>query len=223
MMNVLLDKKPYRTPPASPLLELPSSSNIMNIEDDETISTTTSLESYMFLPFDDQNPQLPSPLSPTLNKSDFFIPRTTTTTSINTKDEFNFLLVDDNQINLTIMAKIINKSFPNSCNLTSTTNPLEILDILIHNGNDTQDLPHYDVLFLDIEMPELNGVQIAERLRSIHLKFDKLAIIAVTSCYSPQDLETYRQVGIDHTIPKPVSLDSMGFKKIVLEIMEKRR
>ena len=229
-MLVLNKKTTYKSPPSSPTLEIQSN---LSFEDDcasqisasGLISATTSLDNYMFLPFDHEydtsNPQLPSPLSPVLNQSEFFnISSIEKEESRFEEDVFNFLMVDDNKINLTIMEKILNRSFPKCCNLKSTTNPLEILDLLL--STELEEIP-YDVLFLDIEMPELNGVEVAGKIRSIHKRFDQLSIIAVTSCYSPSDLQKYSQVGIDFTIPKPITLDPISFRRTVLEVMSKRR
>lgn len=217
-MSILVKQSLIQTPPASPLLQMNTISQ-QQVEEDISSSgvmSLSSLDSYnMFSTIDQENQQqLPSPLSPILNnQTDFFTLLKPATQDVEIVQDFNFLIVDDNEINVKILNKILSRAFTSS-NQISTTNPLDVMQL----AHRTQ----FDVLFLDIEMPELNGVEIARALRSIPI-FDKLCIIAVTSCSSANDIKIYKEVGIDHTIPKPIALNSMEFKKTVLETLEKRR
>ncbi|CCH41665.1 Peroxide stress-activated histidine kinase mak1 [Wickerhamomyces ciferrii] len=243
-MNAILNQN-FNTPPSSPLLQPRSSSPKSNTsrlnEQEELLSRQhldiDSLKDYTSCSMNgsthttnqtNHNLQLPSPLSPNSNPTDFFtlskseVQYNNSTSSLidipndlklHHDEEFNFLCVDDNQINLTILNKILSKTF-NQASLKSTLNPLEVIGEL-HSKI-------YDVLFLDIEMPELNGVQIATMIRSIPF-FNSLTIIAVTSRSSPQDLVDYTNAGIDYTIPKPITIDSSDFKTIVLNTMKQRR
>lgn len=115
-------------------------------------------------------------------------------------DQLNFLVVDDNQINLSVLSKLLLKVFKNCTSILSTTNSTQTFDLLMQQK--------CQILFIDIEMPVLSGVDISNYLRQ-HCQFDELVIVAVTSCVSPQQLETQRLNGIDLTIPKPLSLESL--------------
>lgn len=115
-------------------------------------------------------------------------------------DQLNFLIVDDNQINLSVLSKLLLKVFKNCTSILSTTNSTQTFDLLMQQK--------CQILFIDIEMPVLSGVDISYYLRQ-HCQFDELVIVAVTSCVSPQQLETQRLNGIDLTIPKPLSLESL--------------
>ncbi|MBR9826292.1 MAG: response regulator [Alphaproteobacteria bacterium] len=65
---------------------------------------------------------------------------------------------------------------------------------------------NYDLLLLDIEMPDLNGLEVAKRVRASKSNnmADNLVIIAVTANSTPTDEALYREVGIDGLISKPV-------------------
>lgn len=105
---------------------------------------------------------------------------------------YKFLCVDDNSINLRILSKLLSKLFPQS-SIETTTNPLEALKMI--------DNKSYDMCFLDIEMPELSGKELAEHVRKTNLN---LGLIAVTTRAGSQDVREYENLGIDTTFAKPL-------------------
>jgi DNA-binding response OmpR family regulator len=60
-----------------------------------------------------------------------------------------------------------------------------------------------DVVLLDIGLPELNGLEVARRLRGRYGK--ALTIIAVTGYGSADDVRKGKDAGIDHYFVKPAS------------------
>lgn len=129
-------------------------------------------------------------LSPIFNESEanvFLLPQT--------EQNLNFLVVDDNEINLRIFRKILKRFFP-----TATVDILQLSTAV-----DIKSLLQYDIVFLDIEMPEISGVDIARSIRS-ETTLDSVGLIAVTTRCLLEDVELYRLSGFDHTFPKPVSL-----------------
>jgi two-component system CheB/CheR fusion protein len=59
-----------------------------------------------------------------------------------------------------------------------------------------------DVVLLDIGLPELDGYEVARRLRQDPQTRD-LLLIAVTGYGQPEDIERARQAGFDHHLVKP--------------------
>lgn len=110
-------------------------------------------------------------------------------------NEYRFLLVDDNFINLKILERILLKLYP-KCTIVKTQDSTKIMP-LIH----TQ---HFDVVFLDIEMPVLTGIQLAKMIR-MDDRFKPVGIIAVTTKSLAKDRIIYQQAGIDHTLAKPLN------------------
>lgn len=103
--------------------------------------------------------------------------------------------MDDNLINLKILYKILTKLFPNSL-VVKLSNSSTILKLI--------EQEKFDLVFLDIEMPPINGVEIAKRIRSIK-KHNKLGLIAVTTKSTEKDMKIYRKIGIDFTFKKPMN------------------
>lgn len=107
---------------------------------------------------------------------------------------FTFLLVDDNLINLFILKRILAKIFPNS-KLVFTSDSTEVEMLLEQNK--------FDLIFLDIEMPILSGIDLTRMVRQ-RKDWDYLGLIAVTTRFSDADLQLYKSIGIDHTLKKPL-------------------
>lgn len=111
------------------------------------------------------------------------------------------LLVDDEELQLTRLVDSINKVLPND-EVFSFTNPLEAL-------KECQNI-QIDIAFLDIEMPKLNGIMLAKKLKSIN---PKINIIFVTA-YDSYALEAYKLHASGY-VTKPVNEE-----KIKIEIEE---
>jgi DNA-binding response OmpR family regulator len=67
---------------------------------------------------------------------------------------------------------------------------------------------HPDLLFLDINMPHVSGLELLKFIRSREV-FNKLPILMMTSESSDQMVEQAIRVGADGYIFKPVSFDEL--------------
>jgi CheY-like chemotaxis protein len=64
----------------------------------------------------------------------------------------------------------------------------------------------YDVVLLDIRMPEMDGIEVARRLRRNFSTGSGTRIFAHTAAASPEDHEHYRAAGVDDVLAKPIRL-----------------
>ncbi|KAG7662638.1 SRR1 [[Candida] subhashii] len=126
---------------------------------------------------------------------------------------YNFLIVDDNLINLKILNRILSKIYPRST-ITQIQDSRLVKDILTVNK--------FDVVFLDIEMPEVTGIDLAQHIRLDSTK-NNWGLIAVTTMNSPSDLKLFKSIGIDYTFSKPMTwgLDVIG--DIIDSVIELRK
>jgi CheY-like chemotaxis protein len=62
------------------------------------------------------------------------------------------------------------------------------------------------VVFLDIGMPGMNGLELARRMRAKY-GFESLRIVAVTAYGEDEDRTLSRQAGFDAHVVKPVDID----------------
>lgn len=67
----------------------------------------------------------------------------------------------------------------------------------------------YSLLLLDVNMPILDGVETAKRLRAEGFDQHDLPIIAVTAATDLDEVRTYRAAGIQAYLEKPVALDDL--------------
>lgn len=163
-------------------------------------------------PFEIQNisPQDSIISSKSSNKSNSLQPFPLTLPNLT---NYRFLIVDDNIINLKILNRVLLKLYPRS-------NIVQVQDSKL--VNEILQRQHFDSVFLDIEMPDITGIDIAKFIRSDE-RFNQMAVIAVTTRNSAKDLQQYKECGIDHTFHKPLnySLDLIGGS--IDDIIERRK
>ena len=126
-------------------------------------------------------------------------------------NSYKFMCVDDNKINLRILSKLIGKLYPYA-DIHITTNPLQALTMIEEND--------YDLCFIDIEMPELTGKEIAFKVRQTD---QVLGLIAVTTKASPDEVLEYERLGIDSTFAKPLQYSYTHIMDSVDTVIEKRK
>lgn len=103
------------------------------------------------------------------------------------------LLVDDNAINQMVGAGILKK-------LGHT------VDVVGSGPESVQALRErsYDVVFMDIEMPEMNGIEATARIRALPAPAGSVPVIAMTANVMKGDREKYLDAGMNDYVAKPV-------------------
>lgn len=102
----------------------------------------------------------------------------------------NCLIVDDEPLARNLLKDYIGK-VPHLTLVDSCSNPLEALDVLNKKS--------IDVLFLDIQMPEITGISL---LKTLHKK----PLVILTTAYSQYALEGYELDVVDYLL-KPITLE----------------
>jgi len=68
----------------------------------------------------------------------------------------------------------------------------------------------YDMIFMDVQMPEMDGYEATRRIRALGIpEADNIPIIAMTANVYREDVEKCLEVGMDHHIGKPLSFDEI--------------
>jgi len=67
----------------------------------------------------------------------------------------------------------------------------------------------YDVILMDLQMPEMDGFEAAREIRKIHPRTDSPAIIAVTSLMKDGVREECLAAGMNDYMPKPITLEGV--------------
>jgi len=120
------------------------------------------------------------------------------------KNNISILLAEDNPVNQKLAQKLLTKA---GYNVDIANNGREAVDKYIAEPN------KYDVIFMDIQMPELNGIEATTLLRE--QGFKELPIIAMTANAMKGDRERFLSLGMDDYIAKPIKRD------LVFEVLNK--
>lgn len=105
------------------------------------------------------------------------------------------MIVDDDQITSRILSQMLTKrGYLVEC-ADSARECLEFLQ------NDTPDL-----ILLDIVMPEMNGLQLLESIRSVYSSID-IPVVMATSKTQAADIVAALKLGANDYIQKPVNVD----------------
>ena len=114
------------------------------------------------------------------------------------KHPLQILLVEDNPVNQRIAVGMFNR--------------LGYSIMIASNGNEAIDQisrQEYDVIFMDIQMPEMGGVEATEKIRELLPQSELPQIIAMTAHALSGDRERYLSQGLDGYLSKPVRLNDL--------------
>jgi len=107
--------------------------------------------------------------------------------------EISILLVDDNKINLKVGQKILKKNGYAADIAASGQEAVGRCAAI-----------NYDVVLMDIEMPEMDGVEASEKIRSAAGDGPRPFIVALTANAMVSDRDSYLAAGMDDYLSKPI-------------------
>ncbi|WP_419778818.1 response regulator [Maridesulfovibrio sp.] len=110
-----------------------------------------------------------------------------------------FLIVEDDKYSRLYSERIIQKL---GYEVESVATGKEALN-KIHKNK-------YSTIILDIQLPDINGITIAEATRELECPNHSSRIIAVTAHATPEDRNNYEKAGIDNFIAKPFKLETLA-------------
>ncbi len=103
----------------------------------------------------------------------------------------NILLAEDNHFNQIVAVGLI-QSIAKQARIDTAINGVETLEKLAKE--------HYDVIIMDIQMPEMDGIEATKRIRE---SGNKIPIVVMTAGVTPAELEASMSAGANDFIPKP--------------------
>jgi len=118
--------------------------------------------------------------------------------------KINVLLVEDNQMNATLVVSLLKKQ--KVLNVDIAPDGKKALQLIKKNN--------YNIVLLDINLPDMNGIDVAKYIRSEMLGYKQsIPIIAFTATVNFSEQERFIKEGINDFIPKPFKPE-MLFSKI---------
>ncbi len=116
-------------------------------------------------------------------------------------NDITALVVDDNNINISLMEKYLQKLGVNTFSSSDGQKALEILENL-----------QPDIILTDLHMPKLSGDDLANKIRTHYSQFKNTPIIAVTADSAVKNHENAINNGINEVILKPISITTLKEK-----------
>ena len=102
------------------------------------------------------------------------------------------LLVDDNSVFVLLTGRLLTLL---GCSFVAASDGVDAIDLYTSNRN-------FDIVFMDIIMPRLNGVEATQKIR----EFDQsIPIIAITDNFSDVECSMYLENGLNAVVAKPLS------------------
>jgi CheY-like chemotaxis protein len=124
-----------------------------------------------------------------------------------TEKKYNIIFVDDSELNLKLMKNIFEKNH-NIHNIMTSIDGLNAINLICNHKD------KIDIVFIDNQMPNLNGTQTVQLLRGIN--FDKL-IFGITG--NNEENSDFYNCGVDYVFYKPFDKNKI---KIVFDFLDKK-
>ena len=128
--------------------------------------------------------------------------KTWTTKDINLS-AMHILLIDDHLINILVASKMLQKM---GAQITTAKNGKEGYEAFCNSQQGT-----YNLIFMDLQMPVMDGHESAFAIRSSHHpQASTIPIIAMTANAFAEDVISCKQSGMNYHIAKPISIENIS-------------
>jgi CheY-like chemotaxis protein len=134
----------------------------------------------------------------------FVLPLTASTPPQHTEDDaaplaskdhpWRFLIVDDHRLNRLLVAQVVKNAWP-LCTVMEAADGEQALQALRSQT--------FDLVFMDLIMPILDGAQTTQALRQMPLPQGHTPVMGLTADVSPVDLANFRAAGVNTVLLKP--------------------
>ena len=123
----------------------------------------------------------------------------------------NILIAEDNKLNQKLIVTLLTR-MGHKCRIVS--NGVDIMEAL--------PLEKFDLIFMDIQMPIMNGIETTKAIRNSNdcLFDNNIPIVAVTAFAFEEDKKLFLDQGMNDFIPKPINV---GKLKTVIENLQKNK
>jgi PAS domain S-box-containing protein len=125
------------------------------------------------------------------------------------KKALKILIAEDNEVNQIVLKRIIEK--------------LGYSATIVSNGKEAVDAFErfpYDIIFMDIQMPLMNGLEAVNLIRKASLVPGNPFIVAITAQALKGDRQKYLDNGMDEYISKPINVETIS--KLIEEFINRR-
>ena len=120
--------------------------------------------------------------------------------------DLNILAVDDHLPNLIVLEALLGDINVKTTKAQSGQEALQIIQDRIQQGAEP-----FDLIFMDIQMPVMSGIDTTRAIRSLESTIEgmKIPIIALTAHALADEKEKLLKVGMDDYVTKPIQMDQI--------------
>ena len=114
---------------------------------------------------------------------------------------YTILLAEDVEINRVIVTSLLEST---GITIDCAENGVEAIELF------TSDPERYDMIFMDLQMPEMDGITATYKIRDLNLqKAKSIPIVAMTANVFQEDIDTCLDAGMNDHLGKPLDYDQM--------------
>jgi signal transduction histidine kinase/CheY-like chemotaxis protein len=127
---------------------------------------------------------------------------------------FHVLIVDDHEVNRLVAAATLRRSIPN-VHIDHAENGLQGLDCIAKTG--------YDLVLLDLVMPDMDGIEMTRRVRqTLPAPACNVPVLALTANVAQEALKACAAVGINEVMAKPFDRHTL-INRVLFYCAQERR
>ena len=121
---------------------------------------------------------------------------------VSVQGNYKILIAEDNEANMQLVSILLNRFVPGA-EIVEATNGREALDKILTLKP--------DLVFMDVQMPEMDGNEATAKLRSYEAKEHLLrtTVVGLTAGALKQERETSLNSGMDDFLTKPIEVDKL--------------
>ncbi|MGB4985032.1 MAG: ATP-binding protein [Erysipelotrichaceae bacterium] len=124
---------------------------------------------------------------------------------------YHILLVEDHPVNTLVASRLLEKY---GAKVETAEDGIKGYEKFIDS-----EVGHYNLIFMDIQMPRMNGYETTKAIRSSdHLQAKTIPIIAMTANAYPEDIQKSLESGMNEHIAKPISIDRIN--RALIQVIE---
>lgn len=114
--------------------------------------------------------------------------------------DLTILVVDDNMVNQSVISGFLNDKPYTIDTAGSAEEALYKLE-----------QKTYDILLMDIELPGMNGDEATQKIREGNDNIKNIPVIALTGNMMPDDIEQYKNAGMNDVLAKPIDSEQLNY------------
>jgi len=118
--------------------------------------------------------------------------------------QLNILIVDDNKTNLEVLRGQLEHWGATITEALSGELALKLINQRIHQTG----IPMFDIAFLDMQMPVMDGAELGKKIRN-NAELNRMKLVIMTSIFQGNEAQFFADIGFNAYFPKPATTSDL--------------